>query len=1233
MNNTKHTRALLFVTLSTILFLNPAQNDVFGQASIRFAAVGDFWNEANTQSVANLVASWNPDFVITVGDNTYTVSATTAAWDNEVGQFYGQFIKYPAGSTSAFQPGPASNQFFPALGNHDWDAGIAGWNSYFELPGNERYYDFVQGPVHFFVVDSDPREPDGITSGSVQGLWLQTQLAASTSPWKIVYFHHPPYSSSSNHGNTPALQWPFQTWGATAVMSGHDHTYERILKNGFPYFVDGFGGRSLYGFNPTPESGSAVRYNANYGAMLIEANADTITIKSYSVAGGGTLIDTYTIANSSLATNDSTFTEAFDSFTVGQTIGTNPGWYDAASGPVVGASNGVASTRGLGASGTIFTWSAHPFNWNDPTFAKVTLEMDFESSSSGNFDDDRVGWMFGHPTTNSDNIFAVQIDSNSHRLEGYWDGGTTLDRRPKIDTLVGIVANTWYRLRAQITKLSARSARVDAWLIRLNASGDSIALAASGSIANTQSLGADSANHKYFTPTTVYAAFKNHTIAAADADNAYLRVSYASIPTDPTGLGATAISSSQINLAWTDNSDDETRFTIDRSTNGGASFDSLTSVATNTVVFSNTGLVPSTQYCYRVKAANGAGSSAYTGTACTTTLAAPPPTTENIVPAGSVWKYRDTGTNLGTTWRATSFDDGLWASGAAELGYGDGGEATVVNCGPSAPACNAGNFITTYFRRSFTIPDSSIYAGLTLRLMRDDGAVVYLNGLEIFRSNLPSGTIISSTLAPSAVGGADESAWFSTIVDPTNLRTGTNVLAVEVHQNSATSSDVSFDLQLIGSIVQNTSFRETFEGVTTPSLLNAHPEWRDDGSGPTVNTALGTGSSKGLTNAVDIFTWEAIPFNWNATSFQGAVFQMDFQSSAAAPFLDDDRLGWMITNTTAASVNHFGVQVDPIAANTTQNIEAYWDNQSNVNVRDTIVNITGLMVANTWYRLRLEVTKLGATAARLDVLLTQLDASGNPVQVIATGSVANTSLLPVADQPHTKYFTGSANYPAFKNFNNIVGNADNAFVQTNLDVPLPVQLVSFTASAVNATSVRLEWATLTETNNYGFEVQKSSVATIGYTTLPNSFIPGHGTTLEPHGYTYTDNTGSAGTWYYRLKQIDLDGTIHYSDAIQVDVLTGVGGESVPKEFVLKQNYPNPFNPTTSIEFHLPKATDVTLKIYNVLGSEVMSVLSNAKMGSGVHKVSVNASRLSSGLYIYRMTTPEFKFERKMVLLK
>src|SRR5439155_10652593 len=108
--------------------------------------------------------------------------------------------------------------------------------------------------------------------------WLHDRLAASTEPWKLVYFHHSPYSSGATYGSHPDLQWPFQQWGASAVLTGHDHEYERLIVGGFPYFVNGLGGRSIYSF-ATPLPQSVARYNGDYGAMLVDAGAASITFQ------------------------------------------------------------------------------------------------------------------------------------------------------------------------------------------------------------------------------------------------------------------------------------------------------------------------------------------------------------------------------------------------------------------------------------------------------------------------------------------------------------------------------------------------------------------------------------------------------------------------------------------------------------------------------------------------------------------------------------------------------------------------------------------------------------------------------------------------------------------------------------------------------------------------------------------------------------------------------------------
>ena len=163
-----------------------------------------------------------------------------------------------------------------------------------------------------------------------------------------------------------------------------------------------------------------------------------------------------------------------------------------------------------------------------------------------------------------------------------------------------------------------------------------------------------------------------------------------------------------------------------------------------------------------------------------------------IIPQGSTWKYLDDGSNQGTAWRAPSFDDSAWASGNAQLGYGDGDEATVISYGPSAN----NKYICYYFRKTFTVADPNANTGLKLSLLRDDGAVVYINGTEVVRSNMPSGVITYLTHASSTVAGSAEDEFNEFSISSSVLNQGDNVIAVEVHQRSGTSSDVSFDMKL-----------------------------------------------------------------------------------------------------------------------------------------------------------------------------------------------------------------------------------------------------------------------------------------------------------------------------------------------------------------------------------------------------------------------------------------------------
>jgi hypothetical protein len=234
---------------------------------VRFAVIGDYGQAGeDLAAVAALIDSWAVDFIITTGDNNYPIGAA-ATIDDNIGQYFHAFI-FPYRGT--YGQGADTNRFFPSLGNHDWyPDGAQPYLDYFELPGNERYYTFSRGFVDFFVLDSDWSEPDGISQGSVQAEWLQQALEASQAQWKLVYFHHAPFSSGY-HGPTLHMRWPFKEWGVDTVLTGHDHHYERLEVDGLVYFVNGLGGGQRYPLGE-PAPGSQLRYRACHGAMLVEA--------------------------------------------------------------------------------------------------------------------------------------------------------------------------------------------------------------------------------------------------------------------------------------------------------------------------------------------------------------------------------------------------------------------------------------------------------------------------------------------------------------------------------------------------------------------------------------------------------------------------------------------------------------------------------------------------------------------------------------------------------------------------------------------------------------------------------------------------------------------------------------------------------------------------------------------------------------------------------------------------
>lgn len=275
--NLKPPRHLLAICLCGSVFA-PART----QADFtRFAVIGDYGSDsANEAAVANQVSSLHPQFIVTTGDNNYKTGALED-WDRTQGKYYGEYIKYPGDSPSIYRDnGVTVDQFFPTLGNHDWDAGVESYTDYFELPGNERYYSFTRGAVECFVLSSDLREPDGRTIGSLQYDWAEQEIRNSSARWQLVFFHHPAYTYQSSEEPTIEMRWPFADWGVDGIFSGHSHNLQRMEVSGVPYFISGAGGNNLHSISGWPIDAVGRWFNfTKYGFLLVDANDDSLTFQ------------------------------------------------------------------------------------------------------------------------------------------------------------------------------------------------------------------------------------------------------------------------------------------------------------------------------------------------------------------------------------------------------------------------------------------------------------------------------------------------------------------------------------------------------------------------------------------------------------------------------------------------------------------------------------------------------------------------------------------------------------------------------------------------------------------------------------------------------------------------------------------------------------------------------------------------------------------------------------------
>ncbi len=354
----------------------------------------------------------------------------------------------------------------------------------------------------------------------------------------------------------------------------------------------------------------------------------------------------------------------------------------------------------------------------------------------------------------------------------------------------------------------------------------------------------------------------------SDFSPSYNFAIYATTCDIPTSVKVDSASSTTISLSW-DEIPDATSYIIDYQIAGSNTW--LTSTTTsNTSLISN--LLPTTTYEFKVKA-----SCSITGNfSSIISYTTYEPGINYLLVPYTTWKFLDNGSDQGTVWNTSTFNDSNWQSGKAEFGYGDGDETTLINYGPNA----SNKYVTTYFRKSFSINNPLDYATLKLELIRDDGAVVYLNGVEVYRNNMPAGTINYNIFA--ADNAPDESSWLSTIINPNLLISGINVLAVEIHQQSLTSSDISFNAQL---------------SATVPSTCST----------PSSITSSFIGSSSAT-------------LNWNATN-EATTYNIQYRQLGSSDWITSTTSSNLINLTGLLPITSYEIQVQA-ACSTLSNFSA-----------------------------------------------------------------------------------------------------------------------------------------------------------------------------------------------------------------------------------------------------------------------------------------------------------------------
>jgi hypothetical protein len=765
----------------------------------RIGVFGDCGNNSTNQlMVRNQMESYlgtnDMDAWLLLGDNAYNTGTDA---DHQVGFFNmynDRFLK--------------QIPVFPAPGNHDYANNTAlqanhnvAYYNIFSNPtnaecggypsGNEAYYSYNVGNIHFISLDSYGQEDAGTTrlydTTGAQVLWLKNDLANNTNKdWVVVYFHHPPFSKGSHNSDTEdelvKLRENFvrilERYGVDLVLTGHSHSYERSrLQKGH------------YGPEATFD---AAQHNLSASSGLYNGTVNSCPyIKDTATGNQGTI---YVVAG-----------------TAGQIGGTTPGFphnamqystADHGGAMILEVQDNRLDAKYICWDGVIrdkFTIMKN-VNKTDTTTISPAQQIELQASWVGKYawNTGAVGRTITVAPVNDTLITVKDSLSNTCLTDSH-----LLKVWPPVNP--GLPIQTFNRF---ITSGTDDAEEVGAGSLVgtpgvMDLPSSDLEMNKDGS--RCQVIGLRFSNMNIpsgATITNAYIQFTTRgdkapssgplTIKAEAADNpgtftaAYFNISGRTVTAD------SVVWPGSIDPSW--------------GTSGGGSrgleqrTPNITSLIQNLV--NRPGWASGNAMSF-VFTGNGVRNSySYNGSVAlapelVVQFSAPTGGTGNTVGAfpltqGSVWKYLDNGTDQGTAWKMPAFNDTAWAEGTAKLGFSDGA-ITILGFGPSIN----NKYTTYYFRKKLAIPSiAALPDTVELSLLRDDGAIVYINGVEIVRSNMPSTAVNYLSFASAATDGDNEYVFFKYRIPKSVFVNGVNTIAVELHQNNKTSSDLGFDMEI-----------------------------------------------------------------------------------------------------------------------------------------------------------------------------------------------------------------------------------------------------------------------------------------------------------------------------------------------------------------------------------------------------------------------------------------------------